>query len=102
MTLQFDEAYYRRFYKDPSTRVYDQKRHAKLVSGIVGLIEWFGLELTDVLDVGAGLGWWGQWLKRHRKGVTVVSTELCRSRIPISVSDAPSRRSPVAAEWRSR
>lgn len=78
MTLQFDEAYYRRFYKDPSTRVYDQKRHAKLISGIVGLIEWFGLELTDVLDVGAGLGWWGQWLQKHRNGVKVLSTELER------------------------
>ena len=78
MTLQFDEAYYRRFYKDPSTRVYDQKRHAKLISGIVGLIEWFGVDLIDVLDVGAGLGWWGQWLKKHRKGAAVISTELDR------------------------
>ena len=69
MTLRFDEDYYRRFYKDPSTRVYDQKRHAKLVTGIVSLIEWFGMDVTDVLDVGAGLGWWGQWFKKHRKGV---------------------------------
>ncbi len=78
MTLRFDEAYYRRFYKDPSTRVYDQQRHAHLVAGIVNQVEWFGLELTDVLDVGAGLGWWGAWLKRHRKGVRVLSTELER------------------------
>ncbi|MDP2272643.1 MAG: SAM-dependent methyltransferase [Archangium sp.] len=78
MTLQFDEAYYRRFYKDPSTRVYDQKRHAHLISGVVGLIEWFGVDLIDVLDVGAGLGWWGQWLKKNRKGTTVISTELDR------------------------
>lgn len=76
MTLRFDEAYYRRFYKDPSTRVYDQARHAHLVAGIVNQVEWFGLELTDVLDVGAGLGWWGAWLKKHRKGVRVLSTEL--------------------------
>ncbi|MFZ5443933.1 MAG: class I SAM-dependent methyltransferase [Myxococcota bacterium] len=78
MTLRFDEAYYRRFYKDPSTRVYDQARHARLVTGVVSLAEWFGLELNDVLDVGAGLGWWGQWLRKHRKGVRVVSTELER------------------------
>lgn len=76
MTLSFDEAYYRRFYKEPSTRVYDQKRHAKLVAGTVSFIEWFGTELVDVLDVGAGLGWWGQWLKRHRPTARVVSTEL--------------------------
>ncbi|MGV3625782.1 MAG: class I SAM-dependent methyltransferase [Archangium sp.] len=78
MTLRFDDAYYRRFYKDPSTRVYDQARHAKLVTGVVSLIEWFGVEITDVLDVGAGLGWWGAWLKKHRKGVKIVSTELER------------------------
>lgn len=76
MTLKFDEAYYRRFYRDPRTRVYDQRRHARLVAGAVSMIEWFGVQLHDVLDVGAGLGWWGQWLRRHRPGVEVVSTEL--------------------------
>jgi len=76
VTLRFDEAYYQRFYKDPMTRVYDQKRHAKLVTGVVSLSEWFGLRITDVLDVGAGLGWWGQWFKKHRKDVKVISTEL--------------------------
>jgi hypothetical protein len=78
VTLRFDEAYYRRFYKDPSTRVYDQKRHAKLVTGVVSLAEWFGLELREVLDLGAGLGWWGQWFKKHRKETKVLSTELER------------------------
>ncbi|MEW6432009.1 MAG: class I SAM-dependent methyltransferase [Myxococcota bacterium] len=76
MSHRFDRAYYERFYLDPRTRVYDQKRHAKLVAGVVNLVEWFGVTLTDVLDVGAGLGWWGQWLKRHRPRVEVVSTEL--------------------------
>lgn len=76
MTLQFDDAYYRRFYLDPSTRVYDRARHASLVQGVVSFIEWFGVELRTVLDVGAGLGWWGRWLRTHRKGVRVTSTEL--------------------------
>lgn len=76
MTLRFDAAYYQRFYEDPRTRVYDQKRHAKLINGVVGFAEWFGLELRDVLDVGAGLGWWGQWLKKNRPKAKVVSTEL--------------------------
>jgi SAM-dependent methyltransferase len=76
--LRFDEAYYRRFYKDPSTRVYDQRRHTKLVSGVVSLVEWFGVELNEVLDVGAGLGWWGEWLRANRKSVRVTSTEIER------------------------
>jgi SAM-dependent methyltransferase len=76
MSHRFDRAYYQRFYLDPKTRVYDQRKHAKLVSGVVNLVEWFGVTLTDVLDVGAGLGWWGQWLRKHRPAVSVLSTEL--------------------------
>lgn len=76
MTVRFDDDYYRRFYKDPTTRIYDQHRHAKLVAGVVSLAEWFGLDLIDVLDVGAGLGWWGQWFAKYRKDAKVVSTEL--------------------------
>ena len=76
MTQRFDHAYYRRFYLDPRTRVYSRQRHARLVAGVVSLVDWFGLELRSVLDAGAGLGWWGAWLRRHRPRVEVVSTEL--------------------------
>lgn len=76
MTIQFDDAYYHRYYVDPSTRVYTQKRHASLIVGVVSMVEWFGIELRSVLDVGAGLGWWPAWLKRHRRRARVVSTEL--------------------------
>lgn len=76
MTVRFDEAYYHRFYVDPRTRVYTRKRHALLVAGVVSLAEWFGAELRAVLDVGAGLGWWRDWLARHRRTAEVVSTEL--------------------------
>jgi len=76
VSVRFDDAYYRRFYVDPATRVYTRRRHASLVAGVVSLIEWFGGELATVLDVGAGLGWWGAWLARHRRKTRVVSTEL--------------------------
>ncbi len=76
MTARFDAAYYRRYYLDPRTRVYSRQRHARLVAGVVSLVEWFGAPLDSVLDVGAGLGWWRSWLERHRPGVRVVSTEL--------------------------
>ena len=76
MTVRFDDAYYRRFYVDPNSRVYTRKRHALLIAGVVSMVEWFGVELKCVLDVGAGLGWWGSWLRRHRPSTQVVSTEL--------------------------
>lgn len=74
--VRFDEAYYQRYYLDPRTRIYDRGRHALLVQGVVSLAEWFGLDVRSVLDVGAGVGWWGAWLKAHRPRVRVVSTEV--------------------------
>jgi 2-polyprenyl-3-methyl-5-hydroxy-6-metoxy-1,4-benzoquinol methylase len=73
---RFDAAYYRRYYLSPRTRVYSRARHARLVAGVVSLVEWFGAPVATVLDVGAGLGWWGAWLARHRPETRVVSTEL--------------------------
>jgi len=73
---QFDEAYYRRFYLDPATRIYGPKHHANLVTAVTALIDWFGGDLDDVLDVGAGVGRWREWFKQHRPDVEVVSTEL--------------------------
>jgi trans-aconitate methyltransferase len=76
VSVSFDRQYYQRYYVDPETRVYDQARHASLVVGMVNLIEWFGTDLDTVLDVGAGLGWWGAWLKANRPATHVTSTEL--------------------------
>lgn len=73
---RFDATYYRRYYLDPDTRVYDQERHTRLVAGVVNAVEWLNGPLQGVLDVGAGVGWWGEWLKANRPGVNVVSTEL--------------------------
>lgn len=76
MTHAFDEAYYRRYYLSESTRIYPRERHEKLVAGVVNLVEWFAGRIDTVLDVGAGLGWWGQWLRQHRRHVVYTSTEV--------------------------
>lgn len=78
----FDADYYHRFYLDPATRIDDDAHHAKLVDGVVSMIEYFGVTLRRVLDVGAGVGRWKKWLKKRRPTVEVVSTEtdeaICR------------------------
>ncbi len=74
--VHFDAEYYFRFYEDPTTRIYPQAHHAKLVAGVVNLAEWFMQRVDTVLDVGAGVGWWGKWLARHRPDVRYVSTEF--------------------------
>jgi hypothetical protein len=72
----FDAEYYRRYYLDPATRVDDAGHHASLVGGVVSLIEYFGAELRSVLDVGAGIGRWGDWIRKHRPRASVLSTEM--------------------------
>lgn len=72
----FDLAYYDRFYVDPKTRVADEAHHGRLVQGVVSMIEYFGVELERVLDVGAGVGRWGAWFAKNRPSVRVRSTEL--------------------------
>lgn len=75
-TPRFDEAYYERFYLDPSTRIYGPKHHHNIVTAVTALIDWFGGDLDTVLDVGAGVGRWRDWFKKHRPEVEVTSTEL--------------------------
>lgn len=73
---KFDLSYYERFYVDPGTRIYGAEHHARLVTAVTALIDWFGGDLDDVLDVGAGVGRWRNWFQKHRADVEVVSTEL--------------------------
>ncbi len=74
--FRFDSEYYRRFYLNAQTRIYDRRRQWTLVSATVQLADWFGVRIRTVLDVGAGVGWWGQWFKKHRPDVRVLSTEF--------------------------
>lgn len=75
-SFTFDEAYYRRFYEDPKTRIYDRQRHRHLIEGVMGMLSWLGWPVQSVLDVGAGVGWWKDWLAKHRRDVRYVGTEL--------------------------
>ena len=78
-TVAFDAQYYRRYYEDPETRIYDRARHARLIEGVLGIIEWFGWPVQRVLDVGAGVGWWRDWLAEHRPDIRYLGTELEKS-----------------------
>jgi hypothetical protein len=62
----FDARYFRRYYESRRTRVYGREEIARLASGVVGLIEWFGGRLDSVLDLGAGTGLWRDWFREHR------------------------------------
>ena len=60
MTQRFDAAYYRRFYgRQP---VHDRRRIAHLGTGVLSLARWWHIPIRSVLDVGAGKGYWRDWL----------------------------------------
>jgi hypothetical protein len=72
----FDAEYYRRFYRDPVTRVHGVREIARLARGVSGTVRWFGGKLDTVLDVGAGTGLWRDWMVKHVKGVRYRSIEV--------------------------
>jgi hypothetical protein len=74
--VRFDAGYYERFYLSDDTKIDTDEHHAQLVCGVVSMVEYFGVKLERVLDVGAGIGRWGAWLRTHRPGVAVTSTEM--------------------------
>jgi hypothetical protein len=61
----FDASYFRRYYETRRSRVYGRDQIDYLASGVTGLVRWFGAEIEQVLDVGAGIGLWGDWFRKH-------------------------------------
>ncbi|MDX2055845.1 MAG: class I SAM-dependent methyltransferase [Polyangiaceae bacterium] len=76
---RFDDAYYKRFYVDPTTRVVSAAEHAALARFVFGFAEWNKIEVKNVLDIGAGIGLWKKWIEKNAKGVAYEGTEVSRS-----------------------
>lgn len=76
MALAFDADYFRRFYESRRTRVYGREQVDHLARGVTGMVQWFGGELGAVLDVGAGTGLWGEWLREHMPQVAYRSVDV--------------------------
>jgi 2-polyprenyl-3-methyl-5-hydroxy-6-metoxy-1,4-benzoquinol methylase len=62
---QFDSNYYRRFYRDPKTRVTDKRAAERLGNFVCSYLRYLELPLARVLDLGCGLGHWKTVVKRH-------------------------------------
>ena len=74
----FDAGYYGRFYGSARTRVHGAKEIAKLCTAITSMVDWWGMPLRGVLDVGAGVGHWRDWFAKNRPDTAYRSTELSR------------------------
>jgi hypothetical protein len=75
-TEPFDADYYERFYGSARTRVHSAAEVGKLCTAVVSFIEWWQYPIETVLDVGAGIGLWGDWFSKRRPGVAYRSTEF--------------------------
>jgi SAM-dependent methyltransferase len=58
MAERFDADYYRRYYRDPATRVSDRATIARLAGFVAGYLRHLGIPVRSLLDVGCGLGHW--------------------------------------------
>ena len=65
---RFDEAYYHRFYENPQTRVHSAEEHANLAQFVFAFSRWNKLEVKSVLDIGAGVGHWQDYVAKYEKG----------------------------------
>jgi SAM-dependent methyltransferase len=72
----FDEAYYERYYEDPSTRVYSAVEHQALADYVLAFARWNQIPIDSVLDVGAGTGLWRDAIKRRSPEVKYTGTEV--------------------------
>jgi trans-aconitate methyltransferase len=70
----FDADYYRRFYRDRP--VHDRRRVARLAEGVFGMCGWWGVPVRSVLDIGAGPGYWRDWLASSRPRVRYHSVDV--------------------------
>lgn len=75
MGVTFDAAYFRRYYGSPRSRVYGEEQVAHVARGVTGFVQWFGVEIESVLDVGAGTGLWGRWFAAHMPEVRYRSVD---------------------------
>jgi trans-aconitate methyltransferase len=67
MAERFDAAYYRRFYgRRP---VHNRRQIAHLAQGVMSFATWWRIPIRSVLDVGAGKGYWRDWLAETHTNV---------------------------------
>jgi SAM-dependent methyltransferase len=72
----FGEDYYRRFYKDPATRVRAGSAQSRLADFVFGYLSHVGVPVRRMLDLGCGLGHWRADLARKHPRATYTGVEI--------------------------
>ncbi|MEO8163596.1 MAG: class I SAM-dependent methyltransferase [Ilumatobacteraceae bacterium] len=69
----FDESFFRRFYA--STPVHSRRKIESLATAVHNMCAWWDISISNVLDVGAGRGYWRDWYVSHHRRVNVRSID---------------------------
>ena len=72
----FDRDYYARFYEDDP--VHTREKVAQLALGVHSFAQWWDLDISSVLDIGAGPGYWRDWYAQNHPQVEYLSTDVSR------------------------
>jgi SAM-dependent methyltransferase len=73
---EYDSAYYRRWYRDPDTRIANREVTARKARLALGAAEFMlGRSIESVLDVGCGEGSWYGVLRRIRPGISYLGVD---------------------------
>jgi SAM-dependent methyltransferase len=74
--LRFDADFYRRYYRDPSTRVATRGEQLRLGDFICAYTAYLGFKVSRVLDAGCGLGHMQESVRRFFPRATYVGLEV--------------------------
>lgn len=74
--MRFDADFYRRYYRDPSTRVTTRGEQLRLGDFICAHTAYLGFKVTRVLDAGCGLGHMRESVRRFFPRATYVGLEV--------------------------
>jgi trans-aconitate methyltransferase len=72
----FDEAYYKKYYKNPRTRVADETSRGPLADFLFAYLRYLDIPVKRVLDVGCGTGIWQREVLRHHPAARYVGIEF--------------------------
>jgi len=77
----FDEDYYQQYYEDRKFAAVDLQEFVALSDFVCAYVKHLAQPVRRVLDIGCGLGWWRQAVRRHFPGARYTgveaSTYLC-------------------------
>lgn len=79
----FGQAYYRRFYVDPATRVHEARGQGRLARFVFAYLDYLEIPVRRAADLGCGLGHWQRELRKRHPAARYTGVEssdwLCRT-----------------------